>query len=109
MLESIFSSKPSPWGTRGDPHLWNDLKVALSGLAPPTIDDFPALQHALYADRVGTTLSDGDEIIMVERFRTGSGMASAQFWCETDIPLLVERYSAAVADARLTDQSPGRP
>ena len=99
MLESIFSPKPYPWGLRGDPHLWNELKAALSGLDPATIDDFPALLHALYEERVGTPLSDGDEIVMVERFHTGSGMStgmvSARFWRETGFPLLVERYSAA--------------
>ena len=99
MLESIFSPKPFSWGLRGDPHLWNELKAALSGLDPATIDDFPALLHALYEERVGTPLSDGDEIVMVERFHTGSGMStgmvSARFWRETGFPLLVERYSAA--------------
>ena len=104
MLESIFSPTPSTWGLRGDPHLWNELKVALSRLDPATIDDFTALLHALYEERVGTPLSAGDEIVMVERFHTGSGMStgrvSARFWREKGFPLLVERYSAAVKAAR---------
>ncbi len=93
-LESIFSLKPSPGEARGDPHLWSQLKVSLSGLAPATIDDFPALLHA---DRVGMPLSDGDEIRMVERSRTSFGLVSALSWHETGLPLLGERDSAAVA------------
>lgn len=30
-MEQIFIPEPGQWGLRGDPHLWNSLRVYLSG------------------------------------------------------------------------------
>jgi len=94
-LSTIFQDVPSPWGLRGDPYLWNEMKDTLGDSAyPDTEEQFTALLEQTYQQLTGAPLANHD-VIFIERYSHGgmsSGCVSPQFWVEKAIPLLRARY-----------------
>lgn len=95
MLSSIFDNKPSQWGLRGDPYLWEELSTQFRNIdIPSTEEDFLAIFKEKYMELTKVSL-DEDRNIYIERFSRGgmsSGMVSYEFWRERALPLLLERY-----------------
>lgn len=96
-LASLFEQKPSGWGLRGDPYLWDEMRSYFDETPlPPSTRELAALIETAFASLTGHSISETDPIF-VERFSHGgmsSGQISAKFWKETAIPLLCSRYSA---------------
>jgi hypothetical protein len=94
-LAQLFQDRPTQWGLRGDPYLWDELAAALADHAyPETEEELAALLEQTYAQLTGVPLSSLDPVF-VERLSHGgmsSGYVSPQFWAETAIPLLRARY-----------------
>lgn len=102
MTDDMFEPRPTRWGLRGDPLLWDALEASLEPLEPSDIDDIEAHLRALYAKLVGEPLTEADTPVEVERFKMGgmsSGMVSPTFWREEGIPLLVSRFPGRTAAA----------
>lgn len=95
MLSSIFDEKPSGWGLRGDPYLWEELKKEFKEVVlPKTEEEFLSLLREKYKSITNVSL-DEDKHIYIERFSNGgmsSGQISPAFWREDALPLLLERY-----------------
>jgi hypothetical protein len=70
-LAHLFQEEPWQWGMRGDPHLWREMKAALSSSAyPSTEEHLTALLEQIYQHLTGTPLTQR-EPIYVERYNHG--------------------------------------
>ena len=96
-LNQIFDKHPDQWGLRGDPSLWAELQAHYQDSAvPDSVSEFRSQLEVLIQQLTGCDL-DSDESVHVPRYDAGgmsSGHVSPEFWRETAIPLLCERFSA---------------
>lgn len=97
-ITDLFKSKPTPWGLRGDPHLWEALGGWFEGTQwPDSAELFHQQLNAAFAELTGHSIHS-ETPIPVEAFRTGgmsSGMVSPDFWRERGIPILLKSYRIA--------------
>jgi hypothetical protein len=95
-LSDLFTDEPTRWGLRGDPHLWRDMKQALSDVPyPATEDQATTLIVDLFNQLTGAPISS-KEAFFVQKYAHGgmsSGYISPEFWRETALPLLRFRYA----------------
>jgi len=100
--KSIFENAPSQWGLRGDPHLWEALSRIMSSNAAPMQPE----QFNTELDRQFKTFLDAngrkktEEVVWVESFPQqgmSGGSVSLDWWNETGLPLLKERYRGSFA------------
>lgn len=96
-LKEIFENPPEQWGLRGDPHLWDEMARELS--ATPFPETAYALQELLESEfhrLVGVPVTHA-EFVFLPKFDHGGmsgGGIAPEFWRETGLPLLVDRYRA---------------
>ena len=94
-LSNLFDNKPRQWGLRGDPYLWDEmqehfLNVAFSG----SEEEFQSLLEQAYEQLTGHPLNH-ESSFFIPRYDQGgmsSGHVSPNFWIDTGIPLLLERF-----------------
>jgi hypothetical protein len=98
---TLFEPEPTQWGLRGDPYLWQEMKIHFADKPmPPSVDDLVSyleLAFETITEKPITTESP----FRVERFSHGgmsSGGISPQFWRDTLIPMLVGRYNERDTD-----------
>ena len=95
-IEKIFEKCPEQWGLRGDPYLWDDLKTHLLETTTSFSEEsFRSEIYSMFEKFTGRKI-DSKEYIHVEKYRHGgmsSGMIDPEFWLNTAIPLLVERFN----------------
>lgn len=99
-LSVIFERKPTQWGLRGDPYLWEEMKDHCVGESLD-IDDYgiAAFVGEYFEKATGKALSF-DTDVYVERFAHGgmsSGSVSGSFWLSKGIPFLIENLRRAKA------------
>ena len=92
-LSIIFERKPSQWGLRGDPYLWDEMKELCVG-DTLDIDDYD-ISHFVceYFEKVTGQPLTIDAKAYVERLAHGgmsSGSVCGEFWITRGIPLLLE-------------------
>ncbi|ABR83130.1 TPA: hypothetical protein L6B08_22955 [Pseudomonas aeruginosa] len=94
-VSELFEQEPPHWGGRGDPYFWREMAEQLAD-AP-----WPASTEALHRllgetfERLSGHPLDYDTWIYLARHAHGgmsSGMVSPEFWRDTAIPELLERY-----------------
>ena len=94
-IKSLFGQNPRSWGLRGDPHLWDEMKSHFEGVPlPASTQELTALVEEAFLSLTDHSLSEVDAFF-IERFSHGgmsSGYISPQFWNETAVPLLCERF-----------------
>jgi hypothetical protein len=105
-VDELFARQPMTWGLRGDPRVWEEMRKRLRGVELPA-DFFTArgLFEKAFAEIVGIDLQgavgEGDNVYRKE-LSTGSGISdgtvSLHFWKFTGLPILVDRWAAAVGD-----------
>lgn len=94
-IADLFQEKPWQWGLRGDPYLWQEMTNHFASI--PLSDSAEQLEQLLaqaFETLTGHPITS-EKFFSVERFpRDGmsGGMVSPQFWRETAVPLLLERY-----------------
>jgi hypothetical protein len=103
-VDELFVRQPMTWGLRGDPRVWEEMRKRLRGGELPA-DFFTArgLLEKIFAAIVGIdpqgTVGKGDNVYRKEP-STGSGISdgtvSLHFWKFTGLPILVDRWAAAV-------------
>ena len=96
-IAELFRPEPFRWGLRGDPYLWRDMQQRLAAVGrPATEDELVATIAAMFEELTGHAISHAD-CIHLEKYSHGgmsSGMVSPEFWRNTAIPLLRQRYAA---------------
>jgi hypothetical protein len=103
MLDVLFSPPPAQWGLRGDPHVWELLRVDLSDERIPATAEIAIGQvHDSFARIMGVRLDDQDlpDHVFREELDHGGmsgGHVSIEAWRERLMPLLEERARALVA------------
>ncbi|WP_433293558.1 hypothetical protein ACQPZQ_07895 [Pseudonocardia sp. CA-142604] len=105
-VDELFVRQPMTWGLRGDPRVWEEMRKRLCGRELPA-DFFAArrLFEKTFAEIVGIdlkgTVGEGDNVYRKE-LSTGSGISdgtvSLHFWKFTGLPILVDRWAAAVGE-----------
>lgn len=91
----LFSDKRHSWGLRGDPYLWDEMRLHFEKVPLP-VDELSLIDqlNQAFFDLTGQPLSSL-EVVCVERFAHGgmsSGKVSPEFWRNTAIPQLAERF-----------------
>ena len=94
-ISELFEQEPSRWGGRGDPYLWQEMAGQLADASWPA--SAAALEHLLGEtfERLSGHPLEYDALIYLARHAHGgmsSGMVSPEFWRETAIPELLDRY-----------------
>lgn len=105
-VDELFARQPKTWGLRGDPRVWQEMRERLHGRELPA-DLFAArnLFEETFTEIVGigleATVEEGDNVYRKE-LSTGSGISdghvSLHFWKFTGLPILVDRWAAAVGE-----------
>lgn len=105
MVSDLFKEKPTRWGFRGDPYLWDDLEQAFREVQLPySEENFREKLSTCIEEITGQRLEAGEDID-VEMYDHGgmsSGKISYDFWSNTAIPLLITRLN--MANKRLQDK-----
>jgi hypothetical protein len=95
-IAELFSPEPYWWGLRGDPWLWRDMQQRFSAVSlPATEDDLAAIIAATFEQLTGHPITHPEHIHLPQYSHGGmsSGMVMPEWWRETAIPLLRERYA----------------
>ena len=96
-IASLFSPRPWQWGLRGDPYLWDEMRAYFGDTPLPEHSEaLQTLLEAAFEALTGSPLNSEKDHIFVARLAHGgmsSGGVSFQFWRETAMPLLIERYN----------------
>jgi hypothetical protein len=95
-VSALFDPEPQTWGLRGDPYLWQALRVHLADQdIPASADELAGLLNEAFRDLAGADLaSDPATSVYKEQFAHGgmsSGMISLDTWRQQLLPLLTER------------------
>ena len=97
-VASLFEPEPKVWngGTRGDPHLWRELRAHFANTPlPADAGQLAAQVAAAFATLTGHGIAEPQQFF-VQRLAHGgltSGTVSPRFWRETGIPLLLSRFA----------------
>ncbi len=104
-VSDLFKEKPTRWGFRGDPYLWDDLEQAFREVQLPySEENFREKLSTCIEEITGERLEAGEDID-VEMYDHGgmsSGKISYDFWSNTAIPLLIKRLN--IENKRLQDK-----
>lgn len=96
-ISQLFTPEPYRWGLRGDPWLWRDMRERLASVSlPATEDALAAIIAATFEQLTGHPIPH-PEHIHLPRYDHGGmsgGMVMPEWWRETAIPLLRQRYAA---------------
>ena len=88
-----------PWGLRGDPLLWGQLRLALAQTPlPATVADLHQHLHATFQDITGHPLVHSQIPLAVSGLRRpnggmSNGLVSPEFWLETGFPTIERAFS----------------
>ena len=113
-IDDLLLREPYKWGLRGDPHLWRELRAALRGKPlPDSIHAADELFRKTFRKIVGVELPPSGtnvdpDFIYLKKFSIGSGMSDGQvsltWWRDTGLPILLDRFAAAVAVEDVSDR-----
>ncbi|MCA9918628.1 MAG: hypothetical protein KC445_11790 [Anaerolineales bacterium] len=95
-VAELFQEKPWQWGLRGDPYLWAEMANHFATTPLPSNSEQLAQQLLQAFEALTGQPITAEKFIAVERFpRSGmsGGMVSPEFWRETAVPLLLERFT----------------
>lgn len=93
----IFKSKPSSWGLRGDPELWDYLSERFEKLNDPKNEiEFAEKLNFEFNELLKKGKKMPNDIFWFEKFSQlgmSGGYVSIEWWTKTGLPLLKKRYS----------------
>ena len=100
-IASLFSTVGVRWGLRGDPYLWEEMRVYFEKVPlPETAVNLQTLIAQAYTTLIGHPFPTADDhtFIPIKRFDHGgmsSGLISPDFWRDNAIPKLIARFNNA--------------
>lgn len=98
MVSDLFQDRPSRWGLRGDPLLWDDMHAVFKGhLLPANREVLQSLLARAFQALTGAAMDCTETTIAVDAYhRPGGGMSTGQvsppFWRDTALPLILARF-----------------
>jgi hypothetical protein len=99
-LSLIFERKPSQWGMRGDPFMWDELQEKCVGKPLDLDEDGVVMMVCDYFITVTGKALTYDADAYVEKYAQGgmsSGLVCGMFWMSRGIPLLIDNLRRAKA------------
>ena len=94
-LSTIFEQEPYSWGLRGDPFLWEEMKMSIDLFErPKSTEEFEKLLTEMFFKLTGEKIGKGKQVF-VERFSKGgmsSGFCDSDYWSKKAFKLLEERF-----------------
>jgi molybdenum cofactor cytidylyltransferase len=97
-VASLFVKEPMHWGLRGDPYLWREMSAHFEQMPlPDAADELISLIETTFEVLTTHSISER-EMFFMERFShegMSSGHISPDFWRETGIPMMRDRYFEA--------------
>ena len=94
-IGSLFENEPHPWGLRGDPYLWQEMKRKFKNVPlPETPEELKVMIETEFELITGRSVSESEDCL-VEQFSHGgmsSGYISMEFWHNSAIPELLRRF-----------------
>lgn len=107
-LAELFDPFPRPWGLRGDPGLWQELKQKFKDVPmPATKKELNSLIRKAYKESMGQPMSN-PKWKNIERFDKGGmshGTVDPQWWNESGLPLLKKRWIELMAPEMMKKMS----
>jgi hypothetical protein len=102
-VSALLDPPPRRWGLRGDPHVWEALRLHLADEdLPGSVDEVLRLVHAAFTELTGADLaSDDEERVYREQYAHGgmsSGWIDLVTWREKLIPLIAARAADALPE-----------
>lgn len=95
-----FEHSPEQWGLRGDPFLWDEMKISFEKInLPVSSREFDRLLHKFFKQLTGEKPEKG-KTIFIERYNDSGmsgGFVSCDFWLEKGFPLIIKRYLEEVS------------
>jgi hypothetical protein len=104
-LGELFAPRPLRWGLRGDPHLWEDMRLRFADDAFPT-DEGSLLRavRSAFEELTGVRLEANTGHVPVPAYRRGSGISDGvvdgNWWHNVGLALLLDRWNVATAHER---------
>ena len=96
-MAALFADRPSQWGLRGDPYLWDAFHTALADRPiPGSAAELQQLLEETFEKLTGSALAQCENV-RVESFPKGGmsgGVVSGAFWRDKGFPLIQQRYLA---------------
>lgn len=92
----LFRAVPLQWGLRGDAYLWRDLaRVFRPVPLPASRNTLQAMVEAAFLVLTAHPITTRDAIFVARYAHGGmsSGYLSPDFWTQTGIPLIIQRFS----------------
>ena len=100
LIMEVFKNKPNQWGLRGDPELWEKLRLKFQNTEVPTNSrEFNTLLEEQFDSLINSGEKKSDGIIWFEEFSQNGmsgGSVSIVWWKETGLPLLKERFETSI-------------
>lgn len=100
MVSEVFDIRPSNWGLRGDPYLWDDMKKEFEyNIENITIVQFEERLLKLFEDKTSKSIEIDDTVYFEEYAHGGmsSGHVNISTWRERLIPLLIDNFAKVKA------------
>lgn len=97
---TIFEAPPPQWGLRGDPHVWNQMRVLAAEALVANADEAVQWLHGAFRSIVGvdldTTVEEHVHRPELDHGGMSGGMVDLATWRATLMPLLEQRAHSAV-------------
>ena len=96
-VSQLFKVPPIQWGLRGDPFLWEEMRIETETFVlPDNSEELSELLKKLFCKLTGQSVEHGKNIF-VSRYREKSigmsnGIVCSNFWIEKGFPLITQRY-----------------
>ncbi|QQO09632.1 hypothetical protein [Breznakiella homolactica] len=95
-ISSLFVEEPREWGFRGDPYLWDEMRLKSKDVSLPETEELMREYLFKFFYTLTGSVVSSDKDIFIERFFYGSGMSGGvvnpKWWHEKGIPFILERY-----------------
>ncbi len=98
-IDLLFETGMSQWGLRGDPYLWEEMRVYFRGTPmPKTAVSLQSLIEETFVSLSGHPFPTKANLapIPIKRFDHGgmsSGLISPDFWRDEALPHLIEQFN----------------
>ncbi|MCB9187276.1 MAG: hypothetical protein H6601_11120 [Flavobacteriales bacterium] len=97
LLYDLFEPEPDTWGLRGDPYLWQEIRLCILDVEGVNdLKEFEDLLDDSFQKITGekAELNKDIHVPSLEHGGMSSGHVSGSFWLEIGFPLLIKRASA---------------
>jgi hypothetical protein len=99
-ISCLLDGGPGAWGLRGDPCLWDEIRLKSKNIALPNNEEvLKNILFDLFKEITGHEI-EPDNNIFIDRYYHGHGISggvvSCDWWLDVGIPLILENYKKLI-------------